>query len=148
MKDVLNLRALRLSSKRKERAIYEKACRIQGRKKDTEELTEEQILNIAKDYPCLKVKVSFGGNILVRSQMNSWLIRVEQDFITLYHKTLAISRGKTVEKYHVQDVFGDVEYALASILSHDDYVLGISARNNSDIRDMVFQNSAVRNQVV
>jgi hypothetical protein len=141
MRDILNLQALKHSKNKKHRTIYEKAHRIMAQGWETKELSEEEIMQIASKYPTLKVTVLVGGDILVQSKKDTWLIRDEVRFYTLYHKGMVFEKGRIKEKYHVQDVFYDIEFIFASIVSHDDYALGIQARTTQDLIDMVRQNN-------
>jgi hypothetical protein len=137
MRDILNLQALKRSKVKKHNTIYEKAHRIMQKGWETVELSEAEIMEIANRFPQLKVQVLVGGDILVKSKKDTWLIRDEIRFFTLYHKGLLLQNGRTREKYHVQDVFYDIEFILASIISHDDYSMGIRSRNTDDIQKLV-----------
>jgi hypothetical protein len=142
MKDTLNLQALKRSKNPKHRTIYEKAHRIMQRGWETKEHTEEEILKIASRYPSLDVHVRIGGDIIVRSKKDTWIIKDEVRFFTLYHKGTIFSNGRIRDKYHVQDVFYDLEFIFASIESHDDYTLGITERTTNDILFMIKQRKA------
>lgn len=131
--DKLNIRALRLSKSRKHNSIHKKASQmiIDGWK--TKELSEFEILEMASMYQDLDISIMIGGIISVKSKKDSWLIRDEVRFFSLYHKSWEIANGKMRESYHIQDVFYDLEYVFASIESHDDYTLGIKERGNQDL---------------
>jgi hypothetical protein len=139
MRDILNLQALKHSKSKKHNTIYEKAHRIMQQGWETEELNEQQIMEIASKYPQLSVTVIVGGDIIVRSKKDTWLIKDEIRFLSLYHKGLVLEKGRTKEKYHIQDVFYDLEFIFASIISHDDYALGIASRNTDEILELVAQ---------
>lgn len=139
MRDILNLQALKHSKNKKHNTIYEKAHRIMQQGWETAELSEKEILEIASRFPKLQVMVQIGGDIIVRSKKDTWLIRDEVRFLTLYHKGLCLEKGRTRERYHVQDVFYDLEFILASIISHDDYALGIASRSCEEIQELVEQ---------
>jgi hypothetical protein len=139
MRDILNLQALKHSKNRKHNTIYEKAHRIMQEGWETEELSEQQVLDIAERFPQLDVTVTVGGNIIVRSKKDTWVIVDEIRFLTLYHKGTIISKGRVKEKYHVQDVFYDLEFIFASIISHDDYALGIKSRTMGEVQEIVEQ---------
>ena len=136
LRSTLNLKHLKRSEYPKNNTIYEKAQRMMAMKWVTEDLTESEIEDIANKYPTLRSKIVIGGDIIVRSQGHSWLIRDEGRFITLYHKRL-VSRQ---DKYHVQDVFFDLEYVFASIHSHDLYYMGKATMSNEDILELVGNN--------
>jgi hypothetical protein len=137
MRDILNLQALKHSKNKKHNTIYEKAHRIMSKGWETKELSDNEIMEIASQFPQLDVRVMIGGDVIVKSKKDTWLIRDEVRFLTLYHRGLVFEKGKTKEKYHVQDIFYDLEFALASIISHDDYALGIRSRNTDEIQQMV-----------
>lgn len=139
---MLNLQALKHSKRSKNRTIYEKAHRMMSQGWETKELTEKEILEIASRYPTLKVKVLVGGTTIVRSKKDTWVIRDESRFYTLYHQGLSFVKGKIREKYHVQDVFYDMEFIFASIISHDDFALGIASRTTAEILDIIEQSNA------
>lgn len=108
----------------------------------TEELSESEILEMANRYPQLDVRVLVGGDIIVRSKKDSWLIRDEVRFLTLYHKALIFEKGKVREKYHVQDIFYDLEFIFASIVSHDNYSLGIKRADIDGILEIIEQSKS------
>jgi hypothetical protein len=125
LRENLNLKDLAKSEKRKHNKISEKAHYIMSEKHETPELTDEQILEIAKDFPTLDVKVMISGDISVKSFKDSWIIRDEVRFYSLYHREVSYKFGKEKEKFHIQDVFRDLDYTFASIVSHDEYKVGI-----------------------
>lgn len=135
MRDAVNLQTLRRSKSTKQNSIYKKAHRIMDENYSTPVVTDEEILNIAKDFPSIEVEVRMGGNIAVRSVKDSWMIRDEGRFYTLYHKGLFICKGRNKDSYHVQDVFRDLNYIFASIVSHDEYSMGIKKRNAYEINE-------------
>ena len=137
MRDTLNLQALKRSKHEKCRTIYKKAHRMMAKGFETEELSDEQIMDIANRYPQLKVSVIIGGDIIVRSKKDTWIVKDEGRFISLYHKALILENGKTKEKYHIQDIFYDLDFVFASIISHDDYMLGIKSRTTDEIQEIV-----------
>lgn len=143
MRDILNLQALKHSKNKKRKTIYQKAHRIMQKGWETKELTEEEVLAIASKYPSLSVTVLIGGDILIRSKKDTWLIRDEVRFYTLYHKGLVFNKSKTREMYHIQDVFYDVEFIFASIISHDDYALGIASRTTKEIQKIIQKNNSI-----
>jgi hypothetical protein len=139
MRDILNLQALKHSKNKKHNTIYEKAHRIMQQGWETPDLSDEEKMEIARRYPQLDVTVMIGGDIRVRSKKDTWIIRDEGRFYTLYHKGLVFEKGRVKEKYHVQDVFYDLDFIFASIISHDDYALGIRSRTTDEILEMVEQ---------
>jgi hypothetical protein len=139
MRDILNLQALKHSKNKKHNTIYEKAHRIMQQEFETADLTEKEVFEIASRFPQLSISVTIGGDIVVRSKKDSWLIRDEVRFLTLYHKSLVLEKGRMKEKYHVQDIFYDLDFVLASIISHDDYALGIKSRTTDEIHELVEQ---------
>lgn len=132
MRDTLNLQSLKHSKFEKHRKIYKKAHKIMAKGFETEELSKEQIMDIAKRYPKLQVSVIIGGDIVVRSVHDTWIIKDEGRFISLYHKAFVLEKGKRKEKYHIQDIFYDLDFAFASIVSHDEFKLGIKFRTTTD----------------
>lgn len=137
MKEIINLQALRRSRITKHNTIYEKAHRIMGEGYSTPELNEEEIMDIAKDFPTLSIRVLMGGDITVRSVKDYWMIRDEGRFYTLYHKGILFDRGRVKERFHIQDVFKDLNYIFASIMSHDEYALGIKKRNAYEVLELI-----------
>lgn len=143
MKDQLNLQALKHSKNRKHNTIYEKAHRIMQSGFETPDLKEQEIMEMARKFPQLDVTVQLWGNIIIKSKKDTWVIVDEGRFYTLYHRGMSFEKGRTKEKYHIQDVFYDIEFIFGSIISHDDYALGIKARTVNEIHELVQQAQAV-----
>jgi hypothetical protein len=139
MKDFLDLQALKHSRYRKHHAIYDKAQRMMQSEFETEELKDEEILEIASRFPQLDVRVLIGGDVLIKSKKDTWIVRDEVRFLTLYHKATVMRKGRVKDRYHVQDIFYDFEFIFASIISHDDYALGIRSRTCKDIDEIIEQ---------
>ncbi len=139
MRDILNLQALKHSKSRKHQTIYEKAHRLLQKGWETVELSESQILEIASAFPQLSVKVAIGGDIIIKSKKDTWVLRDEVRFYTLYHKSFTIERGRMKDRYHVQDVFYDLEFVLASVISHDEYKLGTGKLNMRKVQELADQ---------
>ena len=137
MRDRLNLQGLKRSRLPKHHKIHQKAVSMMAEGHQTQELSNEEIMEIGKKYETLEIKIQFNGDIVVNSIRDKWVIIDEVRFYTLYHKGFKNAKGKLREHYHVQDVFYDLEYALASIVSHDEYKLGISKKSNIDIINMI-----------
>ncbi|MEX3625091.1 hypothetical protein [Viridibacillus arvi] len=137
MKDIINLQSLKRSKNKKHRTIHGKAHRIMISGYKTPKLKEEEILEIAKDFPTLTVNILMGGDIIIRSIKDSWLIRDETRFYTLYHKGTFYDCGRIKERYHVQDVFRDLNYIFASVVSHDEYAIGIKERKFYEINELI-----------
>jgi len=141
MKDRLKLQNFKNSKNRKYNTIYLKAQRIMDNKFETEIVTEQKVTDLVSKYPTLSAKLLMGGDVLIRSKKDSWLVRDEARFFTLYHKVIHFEKAKIVERYHVQDVFYDIDFVFASIVSHDDFALGIRSRTTEEIMEIVIQNS-------
>lgn len=137
MKDFLNMQILKNSKKIKHRKIYEKIAKIIEHNLKQEYLTEDEIIEIANKYPTLNVSVMVNNIVAVRSRKDNWLIIDEGRFYILYHKSLVIRHGKFREKYHIQDVFYDIEYVFASIVSHDIYAINGIRNTNKDIAELI-----------
>lgn len=143
MRDTLNLRALKHSSTPKHRKIYDKAHRIMKEGFFTAELLEHEIMEIASKYPSIKAKVLFNGDIIITSKRDTWFVRDEVRFLTLYHRGSIINKGRRKEHYHIQDVFYDLDFLIASIVSHDDHALGIASRNMNEVSELVAKCSRI-----
>lgn len=137
MKQKLNLKALRFSKKRKHNKIYEKSVRFREEGSRTPYLKEEEILEIAGKYPTLDVKVLIGGNISIKSFKDNWVIVDEGRFYSLYHKGTIFDKGRIKDMYHIQDIFKDLNYIFASVVSHDDYAMGIKKRTLVELEELV-----------
>ena len=138
MKEKLNLRALRRSGNVKHTKIYKKATRMITEGFQTADLSSEEIMEIASRYTKLKkVRVLIGGDIIIISKADTWVLKNEGNFLALYHRSMVMSEGRMKESYHIQDVFYDLEYALASIVSHDEFVLGIKNRTPEEVNELI-----------
>lgn len=124
MRDILKLRTLKDSKSGKRNKIYEKAHRFMRSELVTPDLTDEDVMEIAVGFSTLKVKCLTGGDISIRSLVDEWVIRDEGRFYTLYHKGISMYKGRIKESFHVQDIFSDLNYIFASVVNHDDFVLG------------------------
>lgn len=137
MRDIINLQALKRSKNKKHNTIYGKAHRIMQEGYETPVFTEEEVFEIAKGFPTLSITILMGGDITVRSVKDNWIIRDEGRFYTLYHKGISFDNGRTKERFHIQDVFKDLNYIFASIVSHDEYALGIKKRNAYEVLELI-----------
>lgn len=139
MRRKLNLKALRVSHKRKWRKIAEKAYRMMDEKWETPYLSEDEIMQLASRFPYLKVSVVIGCIVVKSKIADSWMIVDEGDFYALYHKNIYFDKGKMKETYHIQDVFYDLEFLFASISSHDDCKMGVKKRNIRELKELAEQ---------
>jgi hypothetical protein len=137
MRDIINLQALKRSKNTKHNTIYKKAHRIMMDGYETPEISDEEVLEMAKAFPTLTVSIVMGGDISVVSVKDKWMIRDEGRFYTLYHKGMQFDKGRIKERFHIQDVFYDLNYIFASIVSHDEYALGIQKRNPHEIAELI-----------
>lgn len=137
MRQKLNLKALKRSSEEKHHTIYKKAHKLLAERNTTPELSEVEIHKIAKEFPSLSVRVLASGVMSVNSVKDEWMIVDEGRFYTLYHRDFYVYCSRMKERFHVQDVFKDLNYIFASIVSHDDYKLGIEKRSLGDLLDMI-----------
>lgn len=137
MRDILNLQALKRSRNRKHNTIYNKAHRLMQEEFATPELTDEEVLGFANGFPTLTVKCLMGGDISIRSVRDEWIIRDEGRFYTLYHKGISMYKGRIKDSFHVQDIFRDLNYIFASVVSHDDYALGICSRDPYEVAELI-----------
>ncbi|MED3976098.1 hypothetical protein P4639_22130 [Priestia megaterium] len=142
-RDFLNLKALKRSAIKhhcnKQLAIYEKAHEMLKEGWKTKDIDTEEIMSIASKFPQLNVKVMIGGDIFIKSKRDTWIIKDESRFLTLYHKDIVQMKSK--DTYHVQDVFYDLDFALASIVAHDDHSMGIKTRELVHIKQMAYEGS-------
>jgi hypothetical protein len=137
MRDTLNLKALKRSKMKKHNTIYEKAHRIMLERLETPELSEKEVLSIAENFPTLTVNVLIGGDINIRSVKDSWTIRDEGRFYSLYHRGMVFDNSRFKEMFHIQDVFRDLSYIFASVVSHDDFSMGIKKRNAYEVLELI-----------
>lgn len=137
MKDIIDLKALKKSRSKKHQKIYEKAHRIMKSSFETPDLKNSEVMEIASKFPSLNVNILMGGDITVRSLKDTWIIRDEGRFYTLYHGGSIFSHNRIKEHYHIQDIFSDLSYIFASIISHDEYALGIRRRNAYEVAELI-----------
>lgn len=134
----LNLRSLQMSKYKKMNKIYEKATKMIESGFQTQIVSDKKIGELASKFPNIRVHVNVQG-IAIRSKNDSWFAVVEENFITLYHKTMKVAKSRIVEVSHVQDVFYDLEFMFASIVSHDNYKNGKIVMDISDIKKLAIQ---------
>lgn len=132
MREKLDLQALKNSKVRKHRTIYNKAIRLLERGLGVKELSEEEILELISKYPTLKVRILIGGDISVVSKKDTWMIKNEGDWFTLYHKGIVIEKRRIKEQYHIQDIFYDLDYVFKSIVRHDDFTMGLISQSEEE----------------
>lgn len=137
MRDTVNLQMLRKSRNTKHNTIYGKAHRIINENYSTPYLKEVEVMSLAEGFPTLAVHVVMGGDIAIRSIKDNWMIRDEGRFYTLYHKGVLTDKGRYKDSYHVQDVFKDLNYIFASIVSHDDFKMGVKKRSAHGIKELI-----------
>lgn len=136
MRDALKLQTLKRSPHRKHQTIYKKAHRIISEGFETPVLSDKKIIALAEKFPTLTVKPLIAGNISIQSFKDEWIIVDEGRFYTLYHKSLGFDKGRIKERFHLQDVFKDLNYIFASVVSHDDYTMGIKKRTPEEVEYM------------
>lgn len=124
MRQELDLQKLRKSRNRKHQEIYKKAHRIMDKNLKATSYSTNEVVDIAKMYPMLSVKMLIGGDIYVKSKLDDWIIHEENRYYVLYHKGYIVEKRKIKERYHIQDVFFDLAYIFDSIVSHDEYKMG------------------------
>lgn len=135
----LNLRSLKYGKSKKEVRVYQKAHKLIMKGFKTKEVSEIEIMNIASKFPTLKVKVLAGGDLSIRSRGkygDMWHVSDEGRFYVLYHDSLGFNASKKKDPMHVQDVFEDLGFIFASIVSHDEFRLGESRLSNNDLLRM------------
>lgn len=135
----LNLRSLKYSKSKKEARVYQKAHDLIMKGFKTKEVSEIEVMNIASKFPTLKVKVLAGGDLSIRSRGkygDIWHVSDEGRFYVLYHDSLGFNASKRKDPMHVQDVFEDLGFVFASIVSHDEFHLGESRLTNNDLLRM------------
>lgn len=142
----VNLQRLKKSGLPKHKKIYDKAMKMIWSDYVTPKLSESEIMGIAERYQPLKVSVTINGDITVCSKCDRWAIIDEGAFYTLYHESMSIKAGKFVQEYHIQDVFYDLDFLFASIISHDEYKMSNSASTMDDIESLVKLNNALAQQ--
>ena len=139
IKGNIDLQNLRKSTVTKHRKIYEKAMKMLNENYLTPELSHMELEILAerfKDYG-LRVNVTISGDITVRSKCDNWVVVDEGNYYVLYHETTVGSRGKNRHSYHIQDVFYDLDFLMASIVTHDDYKMSRERPNLGDIKNLV-----------
>lgn len=136
MRQELDLQKLRKSRNRKHQKIYKKACRIMDKNLKATSYSTNEIADIAKMYPMLSVKMLIGGDIYVKSKLDDWIIHEEDRYYVLYHKGYVVEKRRIKERYHVQDVFFDLEYIFDSIVSHDEYKMGMGTQSDGCLQPL------------
>lgn len=134
MRQELDLQKLRKSRNRKHQEIYKKAHRIMDKNLKVTSYSTNEIVDIAKMYPTLSIKMLIGGDIYVKSKLDDWIIHEEDRYYVLYHKGYIVEKRKIKERYHIQDVFFDLAYIFDSIVSHDEYKMG--TQNNGCLQPL------------
>lgn len=143
----INLMKLKNSSLPKHKKIYNKALRIMAEGNNISTLSESEIEKIAMKYPQLKVHPTINGDVInISSKCDNWIAVNENLFFTLYHEELECKNGKFTHGHHVQDVFYDLDFLLASIVSHDEYKISNVENTMDDIRELVEKNTALAEQ--
>lgn len=137
---MIDIQKWRKSKKVKHNKIYKKAKNIIDRGIEIESIqSEARVDELKKRFPSLDIKLIAGGNMSVVSIKDEWLVVNDGRFLALYHYgKLSTRRGKTKENYHIQDVFYDIEFLLASIVSHDQYDIRNEGFKIKEIKAMAF----------
>lgn len=138
MKKELNIRALRHSKKGKHQKIYKKIKGLELAQHEVSEWSEDDVNQLAKRFSELEIKMAAGGDVIVRSRKDSWRLCDEVNFIAMYHRNINIKGGKVVDSWHVQDVFEDLPFALASIIAHDNYKINGINMSSIEILEMSY----------
>lgn len=73
----------------------------------------------------------------VLTLQTAWVIRDEGRFYSLYHSGSVMDKGRLKEVFHIQDVYVDLQYLFASVVTHDDYSMGVQKRNPLELLDLL-----------
>lgn len=131
----LNLRMLGNSKFAKHKKIYKKAMSMIESGFQTKKVSDNEVYELAKNFPDLNVHVNIQG-LTIKSKCDKWFVVDEGDFLALYHETLQSAKGKMKQVYHIQDVFYDLEFLFASIVSHDEYKIHNKTSTIEEVKDM------------
>lgn len=119
-----NVRALKKSKVKKYNKIGAKIHELIKVGNETITYTEKEVQDMCEHLGFVS-NVLINGNISISSKCDSWIIVDNDNYWTLYHRgTTGLNIKHAVESYHLQDVFADLEFAIVSIKSHDDYKIG------------------------
>lgn len=123
LRDVPNVKALCESLIPKYQKIGEKIKLMMASGNTTIAHSDEKVVRMC-DKLGLSCSIDIQGNISIRSKCDSWIIIDNESYWTLYHMGKHSSRlneGRVSEKYHIQDVMSELEFALSSIKTHDNH---------------------------
>lgn len=139
IKKNIDLQNLRKSTLSKHNKIYDKATKMLTENYTTPELSHMELEILAERFKMygLRVNVSISGDITVRSKCDNWVIVDEGFYYVLYHETTVGSRGKNRHSHHVQDIFYDLDFLMASIVTHDEFKMSMERPKISDIKALV-----------
>lgn len=130
----LNLRMLGNSKFAKHRKIFKKATSMIESGFRTKKMSDKEIYELAEKFPNLNIHVNIQG-LTINSKCDKWFVVDEGEFLALYHETLQSAKGKTKQVYHIQDVFYDLEFLFASVVSHDEYKIHNKATTVEEVMD-------------
>lgn len=119
LRETPNLKALKKSKNKKYNKIGDKISTLLS-ENTTVKYKDEQVEKMC-DILNFRCNVLINGDITIRSVCDSWIIVDNDTFFTLYHRGVKGKIGQGEEVYHLQDVFADLEFALISIKSHDEF---------------------------
>jgi len=145
----INLSKLKYSTLPKHRKIYKKAVEIIGSGNKIPPISEEVVNTYASKYPQLKIRTTINEDLInIRSRCDNWIVVNEGDFLTLYHEELDTRHGKFMRVHHVQDVFYDLDFLLASIISHDEFKISNIDHTMGDIYEIVHSSNKAQDSLV
>lgn len=81
--------------------------------------SEQQKIEVLEKYNITNYRLELWGDIRLKSDHSYWLIKFEEDMVTLWHESDQVSSvGNDRSSYHKQNVFYDLEFCVKSISTH------------------------------
>lgn len=105
--------------------IKEKEIKIrEARGGDKMEISAEEIESVMKKYDILDYRVDTWDNIIVRTGLDNWKISLDDkmEVVQLHHENTRLARvGNHRSRYHLHNVFYDLDFCVKTIAEHDNY---------------------------
>lgn len=93
------------------------------------DLSVRKVDKTMSKYGVPEYKIEDWGDVIVSTVFSNWKISTDEDenIIYLHHENERLARkGNYRSKYHIHNVFYDLDYCVKSIVEHENFKKGIT----------------------
>ena len=99
------------------------------------DFSEDMIQKVMEKYNIKDYRLDPWGDLRIQSKFDLWIIRADEEVVVLWHGSDRKLRiGNDRSSYHMQNVFYDLDFAVQSIIEHDEYKLASSTEQKKEYK--------------